>query len=69
VKLILQERERGWSCNLGDHNPDVLSVAVGVELNGVKWTPAKSKRSGHCSCRRPERSCKNCVDPSIQNNI
>lgn len=35
VKLILQERERGWSCNLGDHNPDVLSVAVGVALNGA----------------------------------
>ena len=35
TKLIVEERERGWSCNLGDHNPDVLSVAAGLNLHGV----------------------------------
>ena len=34
VKLISDERARGWACNMGEHNPDVLSVAVGVDLNG-----------------------------------
>ena len=34
LKLIMEERKRGWACNMGEHNPDVFSVAVGVDLNG-----------------------------------
>lgn len=35
VTLITEERQRGWSCNLGDHRADVLSIAVGLDLNGA----------------------------------
>lgn len=34
VRLVAEERERGWSCNLGEHSADVLSIAVGLDLNG-----------------------------------
>jgi DNA-binding IclR family transcriptional regulator len=33
-KLIADERDRGWSVNLGGYRPDVISVAVGLTLDG-----------------------------------
>lgn len=35
ARTIAEERERGWSANIGEHRPDVISVAAGVDLNGT----------------------------------
>ena len=34
-RLIVEERNRGWSVNVGGHRPDVASIAVGYALDGV----------------------------------
>jgi len=33
-QLVSRERQRGWSINLGEYRPDVISIAVGFDLNG-----------------------------------
>ena len=35
LRTIGEERERGWSANIGEHRPDVISVAAGVDINGT----------------------------------
>lgn len=34
-QAVLQERERGWSVNLGEYRSDVISIAAGVLLHGT----------------------------------
>lgn len=35
LRTIVDERERGWSANIGEHRPDVISVAAGLDINGT----------------------------------
>lgn len=35
ARTIAEERQRGWSANIGEHRPDVISVAAGLYINGT----------------------------------
>lgn len=35
ARTIAEERQRGWSANIGEHRPDVISVAAGLDVNGT----------------------------------
>lgn len=35
ARTVTEGRERGWSANIGEHRPDVISVAAGLDINGT----------------------------------
>lgn len=35
ARTVAEEKQRGWSANIGEHRPDVISVAAGLDINGT----------------------------------